>query len=292
MKIHFFPFSTPSIFKPNILSASTAQQKKIIMIVFIIFGLLSASYLIIRCFKFKKVNCNVSQIETVFKEEVLQKEIDEKEKLNQKRKNLTFDEVLQSEKKYKVGLDKLAKVKEIYQGREDNWLKMVKSNERHHLKACFEQLFQIVDQLRNLSDEIFADVEGLKVESSDQEFSLQFGKFFTKFEQADFTLFGKFAETYKEMMFMLNPDQAKDPKRPLQIEINKVFAEQIDEGSDFDDIMITPIQRMPRYQLLLIELRKRISNGSKEAENLDHLINIATQANISNNDQLKPVKRS
>lgn len=280
MNININSFSFISIFRQNVLPSLTAQQKKIIMIVSIAFGLLSASYLIILCyFKLKQVKCYVNQLP--------EKEIDEKENLNKKVKNLIFDEIFKTEKTYKTGLENIARLKEIYLEKKDEWLKMVKSDERRHLKACFEQLFEIIDQLRDLSDMIFEDVEGLNGESSDQEFSLQFGKFFNKFEHADFTLFGKFATIHNEMTRILDVNHAKDQNSTLQNEINRVFTEQIDEGNDFDDIMITPIQRMPRYQLLLIELRKRTPDGSTQAENLDHLIHIATQANLSNNDQLK-----
>ncbi len=116
---------------------------------------------------------------------------------------------------------------------------------------------------------------------------MQFEKFHDTFKAGNFALFGMFAELHDEMTRIFNIYHAADPKNIIKNEVNRAFTQHIDNLYDFDDVMIVPVQRMPRYQLLLNELRRKTPDGSSRAKSLDHLLTIATQSNQSNNARVK-----
>lgn len=242
----------------------------------------------------------VEQFEKLFKEEpsplnkdlseqkILEKEIDvlENEKVENIRRNCAFSEMLETEKVYKEGLDKLAAFKEIYRENEDEWLKLVKSYERKNLKACFDRFFELVGDLRMESDEIFGEINSLPKEADDAEFAEEFEKFLTKFQSADLSLFGDYAEIHTEIARIFNLYHAKDPSHPLDKEINKAFSKEIDPMLDFGDYLITPVQRMPRYEMLLKDMKKRSSDQSVALSKLNKALDVANEANLATNARL------
>jgi len=311
MHIHYDSFShffIPSL-GINSVPSWIARHKTIFAVAALAFGCLAGLYLLMRYLKplsttVDKVDAEV-ETETeeddallktplpetceakIENEDIAFQEIDETKKGETKTLIFIFNEILQTEKTYKSNLEELAQFEDIYRERKQEWIEFVKPREQRNLKKCFGQLFKLIHRLRKLSNKIFKELDELKVDCSEQEWTVQFEKFHNKFQEGNFALFGQFAELHDEMTRIFNIYHATDPKKMLQNEVNNVFVQHIDAMYDFDDMMIAPIQRMPRYQLLLLELRRNTLDGSPRAESLDHLLTIATQSNQSNNERVK-----
>lgn len=122
-------------------------------------------------------------------------------------------------------------------------------------------IFQNIEQLHDMHHKLFTDFEDLRnCGAGNGELINKLGSTFMNY-MPYFKAYTKYVNNYEKGVELLRVLRNKNPKLEEWITFNeKVLCENRGENLNLESLMITPVQRIPRYLLLLKEI---IAQGQK-----------------------------
>lgn len=201
-----------------------------------------------------------------------------KEVAERKERNFPFNELLMTEETYRKGLDHLSQLCEEYRENKNSWLKLINKNERKNFESSFDEFFNAIEEIKDISDFLFEDLNKLSERNNLMDFTSRIKHFEDKYSGVDFDVFGKYMQLNDEICRLLNIHHATKIENPL-IKILDTLSNKLSNHS-FMTNAILPIQRLPRYELMFKEMLKRVPQDSEVSEILKGLLQV-TQDNIS-----------
>lgn len=173
-----------------------------------------------------------------------------------------IDELITTEREYNKGLNAL----------QNNFLtplsKIKKLKKNAPVQAILKLMSMHISAIKNLSDSVLADLAKKNTSTGVANILIKFAPYFK--------MYGPYLSDYPEMNEKKNRNEFKNNK-----EVTKMEGKLSDQYKNLqsDDILITPMQRIPRYRMLLEELQKAVPGNARVKEALD---SIETTANYVN----------
>lgn len=170
---------------------------------------------------------------------------------------------------------------------ENNYIKGLKYLNKDY-RGCFmkndielvfcDEIFYMVNEIHDIHQDFFSKIQHLKIHDTSQEeshfeiddFSTSLIEFLKKPELRDFYM--KFAKNYnnsRELINQINSDKVNFSK--LLETVSKEKCERL----TINDLLITPIQRIPRYVLILADIQKSLQPHQPELFVIKQAVDLA-----------------
>lgn len=191
---------------------------------------------------------------------------EEKRLKNIKTKARVVEEMVQTEKTYAKGLEWLVKWKN-----ELEETKIIKEDDIQNLFST------VLDNLKSISDVFLADITK-KFESWDENSTVG-------------DVFESIAPFFRLYVDYCNNNELSGQTLTKLMKKNKLFkdyvlSEEASAGMTFESFLITPIQRIPRYEMLISSALKYTNEGEKDKPHLENAVNLVHKVWTENNKSM------
>lgn len=161
-----------------------------------------------------------------------------------------FNELIERELSYQEQLEKLSILGQDYRANRPKYIDKIQFGQKK-AQDVLDKFFDLVDRLRENSKKL-TEIKSLS-SNNDDEFKAAFHEFDQQFRELDFSAFVGYARIYSAISTVKNSAEMEKGKNLFLKEVNQFLG--LDEQSDFFiNAIITPIQRIAKYQLILKEL--------------------------------------